>query len=80
MWDEPTEFCEQNNFDFGSFPNRPFSTQMDVDSGHYYVVYLMCWTEALGDSWPGSRGVASLVATLPSLSLDVQAIPVVIEA
>jgi hypothetical protein len=80
MWGEPTQFCEQNNYDFGSIPSHPFSVQMEVDSGHYYVIFLMCFCEALADAWPGARAVASMTAALPSLTLNVQAIPVIIEA
>lgn len=76
LWDDPVRFCGQNDFDFGSIPDEPLSTQLKVDSSHFYVVSLMCWCQVMGDVWPGSRGVASLAVTLPSFTLDVQAIPI----
>ena len=75
LWDEPITFCEENNFDFGTRQSS-LSAQMDVDSSHSYIVFLTCFSSALADSWPGSRAVANLAVTLPSITLDVRAIPI----
>jgi hypothetical protein len=64
------------DFDFGS-KAYPLSTQSKVDGGQTYLVLLLCTCDAHDTAgWPGSLAGANLAATLPSVTLEVEAFPV----
>ena len=69
-------------FDFESIGNNPLATQLDVDTDHFYLVYVNCFCLAQANGWQATRTLASasLSVTLPSISLGLQLVPVLSEA
>ncbi|HMH17467.1 MAG TPA: hypothetical protein VK572_04890 [Burkholderiales bacterium] len=73
-WDQ--QATQQIQFDFGSNPHIPVSTQLEVDPSFSCVVFVSTTTHVETVGWPGSLAGSMMSVTLPSITYELDLIPV----
>ncbi len=68
---------QELEFDFGSNPGSAVFGQLQVDPSYVYGLSVSCECEATGSGWPGSLAGANLSITVPSITFEVDLMPVV---
>jgi hypothetical protein len=65
------------DFNFGSYPAPSWSLSLEVSRKHYYLVVFSLSCFASGSGWPGSLAGSQVSMRIPSVTFDVEWIPVV---
>jgi hypothetical protein len=73
-WDP--QATQQIQFDFGSNPHIPVSVQLEVDPSFACVMFVSTTTHVENVGWPGSLAGAMMSVTLPSITYELDLIPV----
>jgi len=64
-------------FDFQSNPGTPLFAELEVDPSFFYVLYVCCDCDVIGEGWPGSLATASLSVTVPFITFEVSLQPII---
>ena len=74
LWDEQSS--EQVRFDLGSSPSIAPVAELEVDPSFAFSVFVAIQVSALGTGWPGSLAGAIIAAVVPSITIELDLIPV----
>jgi hypothetical protein len=73
-WDQ--EATQQILLDYGSNPHIPVSVELEVDPSFTCMLFIATVNRVSGVGWPGSLAGSMMSVTLPSLSFELELIPV----